>query len=123
MEPDRVGIPDEIEPVDSHPLAEMRRVEQTLDQPFISVRIVIRDERTRFPGAGRQARQIEAQTADESAPVRLADRAEPLLFQSRVDDMVDSRGSLWRLDALQRDVGQCGSYSAPCSIQRLSSAF
>ena len=81
-------------------------------------------------GVGRQAGQVEAQPAGQRAAVGLGGGLQAVLLQLRQDEAVDRvadpRLVLDRREARAASAAmsdQCGWYSAPAAIQRLSSVL
>ena len=84
-----VGEANEVEPEDRHPLAEMRRCNQPVDQAFVrrAARVVL--EVADLERGGRQPEQVEAQPADERSPVRRRRRLQAVLARPALDEPID----------------------------------
>ena len=59
----------DVEPVASPAFAIARRSEQTVDELFVGLRILVVDEGFDFRERGRQAMEIERKAADERAAI------------------------------------------------------
>ena len=71
---DRVGVADEVQPVDSHALAVVRGTEERIHQCHVSVGPPVADETLDHIRARRQAGEIEAETTGQRVAIRLTDR-------------------------------------------------
>ncbi len=85
----RVGIAHDIEPVPSPALTVVRRGQQPIDQPFVSVRCRVVHEGLDVVRGRGQAEKIESGTANERAPVGRCGRLEAVLALAVGDEGVD----------------------------------
>ena len=110
-----VGEADQVEPEDRHPLAEMGRGQQPVDQPLVGVGAVVADERVDLLGRRGQADQVEAEAADQGRPVGLGRRLEPFGRQPGADEPVDRRrrAAGWAAGSAGRVGGMIGPVPLP----------
>ena len=87
--PVRLGEMHQVHPVTSPALAIMRTGEQSVDEPFVSVRRLIREELGDFLASGRQAEQIKREPADQGAAVRFGGWLEMLFLEPGEDERID----------------------------------
>ena len=66
-------------------------MEQTINEPLVRLGAVVGQKRVHLFRCRRQTRQIERYPAEERGFVRLAGRGEPLLFQTRQNELVNRR--------------------------------
>ncbi len=85
----RVGIAGGIEPVERHPLAEVRAGEQAVDELFVGIGRFVGDERFDLFGGGRQAGEVERKAADERAAIGFRRRLQFLGVEAREDEVID----------------------------------
>ena len=83
-----VGVADQVEPEDRHPLAIMRRGQQPVNQPFVSVGTIVAVERVDFLRGG-QPSQVETEPANQRGPVGLRGR-----LQAPTDEPVADERSM-----------------------------
>src|SRR4029077_16340335 len=84
-----IGVARGVQPMPAPALAVMRGREQAFDDSFVSVRPAVGDEIIYFFDRWRQANEVQAQSADQSRPVRLGRRFELFLLQSRQDEIIN----------------------------------
>ena len=84
-----IGVPRGVEPVEGQALAEMRALEEVLDQVLVRLRVAAGDERLHLLGGRRQAQEVERQAADQRGPVGLGRRLQARGFQLREHEAVD----------------------------------
>ena len=75
------GVPDQVEPVPSPPLAVLGRGQQAVDQPLVGVGRVVGQKTVDLLGRRRQTRQIECDPADQGPPRRLGRGRQPVFKQ------------------------------------------
>ena len=106
-----VGISGGVQPAQGHPLAVVGRGEQSVHQPLVGAGLAIIEKGRNFGESGRQAGKIEAESADERAPVGHGRGPDTLLLQPGEDEMVDGVdrpllvAQLGQLGLLGRDEG------------------
>jgi len=88
---DPVGVrePHEVEPVPGHVLAVLRLREQAVDEPRVRVGPLVREKRVDILARRRQAREVEAQPADQRARISPRARLELVLLQLAHDEAID----------------------------------
>ena len=89
VEPVRVGIAGDVEPVPAPPLAVARRRQQTLDHPFVGVGPLVGEERVDLGRGRRQAGQVEGDPPQQLTPAGGGDRGKPLRLEPGQDEPVD----------------------------------
>ena len=99
----RVGEPHEVEPVDRHPLPEVRRGEQPLDQLSIRIGPGVIDERGDIFRLRRESREVKRQPADERHAVGFRCRCQLVLSKCDVNKSIDRVAS--RADFSSRHSG------------------
>ena len=91
MVTDGVGIPDQVQPVNGHPLAEVRRVEECFQQSLVAVGTPVLGEGFDHGRVGRQPGQVEAEPARQRPAVGLGDRLQVVGGQLPPHEEVDCR--------------------------------
>ena len=86
---DRIGKANQIQPVNRHPLAIVRRGQQSIHKFFVGSRTRIIDEAFYFCRCGWQSCQIETQPTDERDLIGLLGGLQIFCFQSRQDEVID----------------------------------
>ncbi len=76
-----IGVPGNIQPLDRHPLTIAWRIEQSIDQSFIGLRSVIREERINLGQGRREAGEIKRQPSYQCGPGGRRGWLQSLLFQ------------------------------------------
>ena len=89
VEADGVAVAHQVHPHDRHALAVARRGEQPIDHLVVRVARLVIDERVDLRRRRREARQVEAEPADQRDAVRLGRRLEAQLAQLVGDEVVD----------------------------------
>ncbi len=89
MVADAVRVANEVEPEERHALAEAGRSEQAVDLPLVGVLPRVRLEGADLLRRGRQAREVEAEAADELRARGLGRGAQARLLDSRENEGVD----------------------------------
>ena len=85
----RVGEPHEVQPIQRHAFAMMRRRQQSFDKQFISVRpLVLREFLNLFPRR-RQPAQVERQSSNERDTIGFARWLQSRRIQLGEDEAVD----------------------------------
>jgi hypothetical protein len=84
-----VGKPDQIEPIERHPFAVVRRFEHPFDQLFVGIGTGVADEHVDLIGSRRQSRQIEREPPDQRDAIRLRRRLQPGRLQPGENEPVD----------------------------------
>ena len=79
---DGIGITHKIQPVHSHALAVVRRIQQTVHQSVPRIVSWIVDELFDRVGGGRQAGQVKRQPPNQRATISFVRRFNPFRFQS-----------------------------------------
>jgi hypothetical protein len=114
---DRVREPGQVQPLDRHPLAVVRRGEQPVHDAVVGAGRGVSDKGLGFRDGGRQAGQVEAQAADQGATVGLGsgrDRALLQLPEDKPVHRVPGRGLCGgRLGLPRRRVGPVGLIDGP----------
>ena len=90
----RVGVARDVEPVAAPPLAVVGGGEEAVDQSFVGVRSGVGQEPLQFPGARREADQVEEGAPRQRPLVRIGREGEPLLRHAVEEERID-----WRADA------------------------
>lgn len=72
-----------------HAFAELRRVEEAVDEFFVGFRSVVGEEGVDFIDGGRETGQIEGEAADECDLVGFGRGIEAFLFEARQNEFVD----------------------------------
>ena len=134
----RLGVAGGVEPVLAPPLAVAGRGEQALDQPLVGVGTAIVHEGRDLLGGRGQARQVEAEAADQGGAVGLGAEGEPSLLERGLDEAIDGRanaresshgagglGSPSRREGpvigpRRRGLGTLGRGASPCAPARSS---
>ena len=88
---DGVGIADEVQPVNGHPLAEVRRVQERFQKSPVAVGIPVSGEGLDHGRVGRQPGQVEAEPARQGPAVGLGDRLQVVGGQLPPHKEVDCR--------------------------------
>ena len=89
MVTNRVGVTNQIQPVDRKPLPEGFVGEEPVDQLFIGIRRFVSAKRFDGLHRCRQTKQVKIQTPRKSNAIRGPDRIEICLLQSGADEMID----------------------------------
>src|SRR5262249_21196104 len=106
-----VCVPGEVEPLKGHPLAVVRRAEQSVDASFVSIRGRIREKGVDLRRRGGQARKIKGHSTQQCRAVRFKRWAQPLFLEPREHEIVNrisgpARGSdRWRLSSNGSHIG------------------
>ena len=85
----RVGVPRQVQPASGPAFAILRRREQPIDQPFVSIRRRIVDELVCFCRRRRNADQIEKHSPRERIPIHPRGRLEALRLEPTQHEVVD----------------------------------
>ena len=89
VEPVRVGIAGDVEPVSAPALAVARRRQEPLDHPFVGVGPLVGEERVDLGRGRRQAGQVERDPSQQLPPAGGGDRGQPLRLEPGQDEPVD----------------------------------
>ena len=101
----RIRIADQIEPMDRHSLAVVRRPEKLVQQLFVGLGGVVLGESIDDVRRRGKSGEVEAQAAGQRSPVRFAGRLKPLFFKLAVDEVIDRGRAVGGLRPLRLDVG------------------
>ena len=94
METDRIGITNQVQPMDRHALAEMRRRKQSIDLLLIRLGAAITGEGSDLVRRWRQPGQIKAQAANQGRAIRRAHRRQSHRLQLASHEMIDPHGAV-----------------------------
>ncbi len=126
----RVGVAGDVEPVPAAMLAPVRRRQQAFDELLVSIGPTCRSRTLRPPPASAAGRSGRGSPAGRACGDRLPGWRQPRLlraspgrtrsmgFRTQPGSPLAAAGASWRA---MND--QCGWYSAPSAIQRLSVSF
>ena len=89
VEPVRVGVAGDVEPVPAPAFAVARRREKPLDHPLVGVGPLVGEERVDLGRGRRQAGQVERDPPQQLPPAGGGDRGEPLGLEAGQDEPVD----------------------------------
>ncbi len=84
-----VGVVGQVEPIAPPAFAVVRRGQQPIDQPLVSIAAGVGQKRVHFFRAGRQPQQVEAQSPDERGPGGLGRRLQVGRFQPGEHKSID----------------------------------
>ena len=89
VQPVRVGVAGDVEPVPAPTLAVARRRQQPLDHPFVGVRPLVGEVRVDLGRGRRQAGQVERDPSQQLPLAGGGDRGQPLRLEPGEDEPVD----------------------------------
>jgi len=91
IETDRVRVTDQVYPMPSPTLAEMRRCQQLIDQPLVRTRGCVREKGIDVRRRGRKADQVQVRAADKRHAIRIGRKRQTLFFEPRQNELIDRR--------------------------------